>query len=78
MCHTAAGENKLIRTKSAIELIERFIRTGRIYKCREGWCSENTKLLWGEVGGKTLLNEFGGRNLNSEMYCKTIYNNMVL
>ena len=36
------------------------------------------KLLLWNLGDKNVMNDFGGENLNSDMYWKIVYDNMVL
>ena len=73
-----SGRTKLRHMKCVMQAIERIASMGVIKNDRDVWDLEHTKLLCEKVGDKHLLSEFGGRNQNSEMYRKKIYNNMKL
>ena len=64
--------------KCVLQVIERIVRIEFIYKDREGWNLEYTKLLLEKVGDKHFLSDFWGRNINAEMSWKTLYNKMIL
>ena len=51
VCHIVSGKTKLRHMKCVMQVIKLFTRIEGIYKGREGWYLEYTKLLlWGAWG----------------------------
>ena len=72
-----AGKVKLRYMRCVMATLEKYSKKENSYLREEDlWTNEYMKRMWGKIGEKYIISRFDGKNRNSEISCKVLYNNI--